>query len=229
MGNITTMPQRQSAKPHKQHPETSLAHLEREGDPIRRFMEAIAGKPHREIYNTHPLASIQRAIDDNKKLLANLPSDSEVQNIAAVADQALSVTTENVVDKQIGLLLGAYPNAAPTNPEAYVALLKFDIIDAGIPDAITFMTCRELRRTQKFLPTISEFLSIAKRHIDHWSLARRIPARLNAARDDIEAAVSSAERTLVTAREGIEAGWRDEDGNIIGKRELNWKRLDDVG
>ncbi len=214
MNNVTLLPTRPGAKQHKR-PETILAEIAKDGDPLDRLYGALSKKPVTEIGAWDPIAKIEAALSYNRQLLDGLPKPAEVQGLLQTVKDALSTTTESSIKKQVAFLLGAYPNAAPTVPEAYTAMLIFDIMDMGIPDAVVFTTCRELRRTLKFLPTIAEFLAVAEKHLKHWRCTDLLPDRLTRARESIEDAIKRAELSLAEIRRDIENGWRDADGKLL--------------
>jgi len=66
------------------------------------------------------------------------------------------------VAKHVSLLVGSFPNAAPGNPEVYVMMLVEEIIADAPSVPVLESTRRIIRRTQKFLPAISEVLEILK-------------------------------------------------------------------
>ncbi len=141
-----------------------------------------------------------------------------MEKLAKIAGIALEVRTPVVLKRQIGLLLGSFPNAALPNADTFVDMLIFDVTDAGYSDAIVYLTCRDLRRQCRFFPTIGEFISTAERHRRYWENILKLREELEIKRQQLEAAVAYAERSLQQAREGVEAGWRDEKGTLLGQR-----------
>ena len=172
-----------SATPQRPNAEALLVLIDNNAGLVERLLDTARHKPSAVPHSTAPLRTIRDAIRDNRKLLARLLDPAEAQSIATMARQVLTGTTESVVKRQIGLLLGAYPNAAPSHAEAYVTQLLFDILSIGVADAVTLLACRELRRTQTFLPTIAEFLSMAQR-TDRARDRRRVAATVSDDRAD---------------------------------------------
>ena len=130
----------------------------------------------------------------------------------------MKTSTESVVKKQIGQLIGSFPNANPTSPEIYIAAILFDVLDTGIPDSVVHTTCREIRRTMKFLPTISEFLDVANKQRANWQMVGPLNRILMANRKSLHDALELAQSALAEAKREIAAGWRDEAGKRTGKR-----------
>jgi hypothetical protein len=57
-------------------------------------------------------------------------------------------------------LIGGFPNASPHAPEVYTRLLVEEIVAAN-PDAVALeATCREIRRTKTFAPSIPELRNL---------------------------------------------------------------------
>jgi hypothetical protein len=74
-----------------------------------------------------------------------------------------------VVSDQVGLLIGSFPNGTPNSPEVYTKFLIEEIVAAN-PSVIALeATCREIRRTKKFLPAIVEVLDILRNQARWWS------------------------------------------------------------
>ena len=85
--------------------------------------------------------------------LVNLTRD-KVESLKASGRTA----TEREIAEQLALLLKAYPNAGSADGEIFGAMLIEDVV--GVQPSIGDIqeACRYLRRTSKFLPTISEVL-----------------------------------------------------------------------
>lgn len=218
MNNITTMTARGSSKVAKQAPETVLATIEKSGNYISHCRDVLALKPFDEFWTNDSTAKIESRLDHNRQILARVPSLAEVEQFVKIIGHALECGTEAVLKRQIGLLLGAFPNVALPNADTFVELLMHDINDGGYSDAIVFLTCRDLRRKGKFFPTIAEILSTAEGHDSHWRQALDLPKLMITKRQELEAAVAKAERCLDQARAGVADGWRDEEGNLLGPR-----------
>jgi hypothetical protein len=79
------------------------------------------------------------------------------------------VIKKSVVSKRLSILIGSFPNAVPHSAEAYTRMLveevaAFDELDAIILES----ACREIARTCKFAPSISEVLEVLKNHNERW-------------------------------------------------------------
>jgi hypothetical protein len=76
--------------------------------------------------------------------------------------------TRRVVTEKVGLLIGGFPNAGPHNPEAYMGMLIEEIIAANPRVSVLEATCRELRRSKNFAPSIAEVLKELKAQANKW-------------------------------------------------------------
>lgn len=78
----------------------------------------------------------------------------------------------------LGLLLSAYPNTGKEPREEYFATLLHDITDEEVNPYVLAEACRKVRRSMKFIPTVSEMISacgIERRRLrDAVATARRI-------------------------------------------------------
>jgi hypothetical protein len=73
-----------------------------------------------------------------------------------------------VVKEQIALLIGSFPNGQPHNPEIYTNMMVAEIL-ATYPSAIELeATCRTIRRSKNYLPTIKEVLEVLAQIKDEW-------------------------------------------------------------
>jgi hypothetical protein len=76
--------------------------------------------------------------------------------------------SRRVVAEKVGLLLGSFPNAAPHNAESYVGMMIEEIIAANPAVSVLEATCRKIRRTKTYAPTISEVLSELREQAKWW-------------------------------------------------------------
>jgi hypothetical protein len=88
--------------------------------------------------------------------------------------------TRRVVSEKISLLIGSFPNAGPHNPETYMGMMIEEVIAANPSASALEATCRELRRTKNFAPSIAELLKELRRQAEQW---RNV---LGLGEDDIE-------------------------------------------
>lgn len=93
-----------------------------------------------------------------------LAAEGRLQTLVANLRNELATTiTRNDVKREIGFLLAAFPNTARTDLAAFGRLACEDVW-ALQPGRIALETaCRQLRRTAKFVPTISEILETLAR------------------------------------------------------------------
>lgn len=220
MTNITKLPA-SPRRPAGINPETLLADLLRNGDPIMRLHNTCNAKPI-EVGPWDPIPQIEKAIAENSRMLREVPADNEVERLRCAVDAALAISTEASAKRHIGELIGAFPNSNPTSPEIFMRAFLEDILEAGIPDAILHTTCRELRRTMRFLPTIAEFLAVAENQRAHWQRVGRLQKRLPQVRQELQAALMKAEAASAEIRREIEAGNRDETGKLTQKGIERW-------
>lgn len=79
------------------------------------------------------------------------------------------VPTRAYIAKQAALLLGSFPNGAPSDPEIYVGMLIEEIMAGEFFKHAVESGVRRLRRTQKFLPSISEVLEVLNDEQKLWT------------------------------------------------------------
>jgi hypothetical protein len=77
--------------------------------------------------------------------------------------------TRSQVAKHVSLLIGSFPNANPGDPETYTKMLIEEIMAAVVSVVSLETACRNIRRSAKFLPTISEVLEAIKEANSLWS------------------------------------------------------------
>jgi hypothetical protein len=103
-----------------------------------------------------------------------------------------------VIGKRIAALLGSYPSGTPSTPEVYTKML---VEHVAINDELNWIildcACREIERTQKFLPAISEILEIIDQQQELW-LKRQVAMR------DIESRARDVAEVLAKVRPKIE-------------------------
>ena len=143
-----------------------------------------------------PVERLKQALEENRSNLAALPNEADLEQLQLAAVQSLSRCTEKHIRREIAQLIGAFPNANPTDPETYIAALIFDLLDCQIPDFVLTITCQEIRRTSRFVPSIAEILSIARQcHADYRELTA-LADRVRRTRENLRYAAQIAERTL---------------------------------
>ncbi len=96
--------------------------------------------------------------------IAWVAAEREFYNAEGLFDSVDGVwrLKRRVISEQVAALIGSFPNCGPHNPQTYAGMLTNEIAAAD-PDAITLeATCRIVRRTKNFAPTIAEVLEILK-------------------------------------------------------------------
>jgi hypothetical protein len=83
-------------------------------------------------------------------------------------DDDIGQITKGRVAKHIALLIGSFPNANPADPETYTKMLIEEVVAAAPTVTALEAACRKVRRTAKFLPTISEVLAAIKEEQRAW-------------------------------------------------------------
>jgi hypothetical protein len=99
--------------------------------------------------------------------------------------------TKSQVSKHIALLIGSFPNANPADPRTYTETLIEEVVAAAPMVTTLEAACRKVRRTAKFLPTISEVLAAIEVEERVW--------------DERWAAIDYADMEADTLRKKLEA------------------------
>jgi hypothetical protein len=92
-------------------------------------------------------------------------------------DEEADADNGNLARLVVGELVACYPNAQPPDPEIYVGMLIEEVLasDASVYELESAV--RAIRRTKKFLPTVSELLTEIKKAKAEWE--QRIDASLD--------------------------------------------------
>ena len=179
-----------------QRPEFDLANLMLDGNPLERLWAITKAAPQDWCSRRSTQDEIRAELDYNWQLLSVIPEVSIVEDFAARVKAALNPCTRDVVLKQIEFLIGAFPNFRPQNPEIYARTFVYDLIDLRIPDAITVLAAREIRRTSKFPPTIAEFVEVANRTFGLWRCAESLPRMVGETRAKISGVITRQQELL---------------------------------
>jgi hypothetical protein len=76
----------------------------------------------------------------------------------------------SVVSVRLASMIGAFPNANPTDPEVYVGLLLEHVCaEKGINLLTLDTACRKIVATQKFVPTVSEIIAVLGEQQQKWN------------------------------------------------------------
>lgn len=178
-------------------PEECLARLQsRNPYFLADLTSRISVRPNINFSWYSPVEKIKLAAEENRRNLEALPNQGDLEQLAEVVGKALSICSEKAVRRHVAHLIGAFPNASPTDPETYIAALVFDVIDCQIPDAILLLTCQEIRRTSRFVPAISEVIGTAQHFLSEWQKVLACTETLSRTREGLAYATRSAERTL---------------------------------
>lgn len=173
MTSIT--PRTKDAETSRAGHEDALARMEREmgfdATEVRSALNAIWRCSISEAeYSPLRLDKSEQGLAD----LAALPTTERIEEIAALAEAAMAISTPAVAKREIARLIGAFPNASPANPEVYISALVFDVLDLGISDAVLVLACRNIRRTQKFVPAVAEVIAAAEKVAERWRSLREL-------------------------------------------------------
>jgi hypothetical protein len=84
------------------------------------------------------------------------------------------------VSEQVSMLIGSFPNANPSSPEMYARILIEEIVAANPSASGLEATCRQIRRTATWLPTVAELLKVLREQMEFWA------DRLGTTTDDVE-------------------------------------------
>jgi hypothetical protein len=76
------------------------------------------------------------------------------------------------IGKRLGLLLAAMPVGKASTPDGFVKMLLEHVADTDVCVLSLEDACRELERTAKFLPTISEVVTAIEKHRALWGTRR---------------------------------------------------------
>jgi hypothetical protein len=166
---------------------------------------------------------------------------------------------KSVVSKRLGVLIGSFPNAVPHSPEVYMKMLVEEVAAfPGLDTIILESACREIARTCKFAPSLSEVLEVLKKHYERWgkrylviggieaSCNRAIKARIKWEVDEEQRErarkVSAAQWSLKSAQgavakleeeiEGTKKEWDDRRRfhleYLLGKRKSTKEKLESL-
>jgi hypothetical protein len=107
-----------------------------------------------------------RQLSECHELLAALDPENDYEE-----DSSLK---KKIISKRLAALVGAFPAGGPATPEVYTRMLLEHVAAEEDLTALALDTaCREIESKQRFLPAISEVLSVVREHIEAWSERRR--------------------------------------------------------
>lgn len=165
------------------------------------------------VYPAQPVSSFQIFTKEGcadtiarcQQNLAALPDQQLLIEMAAAAAKGLAIISPSVAAREVATLVAAFPNAAPASPEIFMSTLIYDLLDLRIPDAILVEACRRLRRTSKFLPSISEVVRAAESLREDWRMVEALPTMATQARAQLEENLRAAAARLRQIEQRAEA------------------------
>jgi hypothetical protein len=130
---------------------------------------------------TENVGDIERAIVNAEALVA-----CGLELTARRIDKTLAAATADDIAPELAKLTAAFPNAARLDLAPFSVILAEDLLEAA-PSALgLWLACRKLRRTSRFLPSISELLECIEEIDGQFRAAQRwirdIPALIEQAR-----------------------------------------------
>lgn len=125
-------------------------------------------------------------IERCRRQLIALPDQQLLIDMAAAATKGLAIISPTVAAREVATLVAAFPNASPASPEIFMSTLIYDLLDLRIPDAALVEACRRLRRTSKFLPSISQVVQTAESLREDWQMVEALPTIASQARAQLE-------------------------------------------
>lgn len=197
-------------------PEHLLARIVR-GDPnlLMQLEHRIDGRADIHFRPYRQALVIERSIAANRTVLAAMPTNEEVAELAEAVRPVLARCTDTFIRNEVANLIGSYPNANITDPETFISALIFDLLDARMPDSVVYLACQTIRRTSRFLPTIAEVFQAAERERDRWAAVLEYPMRLAQNRAIVADTLKEAEEALASILE---------EDRQRAAREAEWER-----
>ena len=68
----------------------------------------------------------------------------------------------------LAIFMGSFPTSNIKQPQIFTMQLLDDVMEREPSYAVLECTCRELRRTQKFMPSIAEFVAALDKQEEEW-------------------------------------------------------------
>lgn len=216
---MNSVQQHSATVARKSRPEEVLANIEASLQvPVAEIAFRIRVQPNTNFSEMSLPARVEAAIAENRRYIESLPAEAEVDGLANIASEVLSISTPGVVKREVANLIGSFPNAAVANPEIYLSALVYDLLDKHIPDAVTVLTCRQIRRTCKFVPSISEVLETAESIADQWRPMGDLSQELRSKRVALMQTIERGERVLAHINQEIADGYRTPYGAILRRK-----------
>jgi hypothetical protein len=86
-------------------------------------------------------------------------------------EETFAISRAKAAEK-LALLIDSFPTSNIPNPKAFTALLLEEVLAAEPCPLALESACRHIRRTSKFMPAISEVLTVLKQKQEFWGKAR---------------------------------------------------------
>lgn len=190
-----------------------------------------------------PVANSMAFIRQIEGALAEADAVARSISIPALADEVSASQRRaepQEIKRQLQILIGAFPNASKQDLSIYGVALLEDVVAERPAVSALLKACRQLRRTNTFVPTISEVLAeLARQVIRLDQLASDVPAfleRIEKARAaaieaktridrEFERRVGSCMRLL---RGGDECRWVSEEVTAEARRRLAATAVDEA-
>jgi hypothetical protein len=121
-----------------------------------------------------PYDRLELPLNDVSDLIARLPSAEQEQDRARQIAQALQADgSRKAIVAMVAMLIDAFPSGRPANPEAYLDAIVYDLLAMRFSASVVAMACQSVRRTHKFLPSISEIIEAANTAVEEFEAAER--------------------------------------------------------
>lgn len=116
----------------------------------------------------------ERSLEDAIALLAKFPSAEQERDRAAQISRAMKAGSDRkAIVGMVAMLIDAFPSGRPANPEAYLDTIVHDLLSLRYSPEVVALACRNIRRTSKFLPSVSEIMEAAENAYSHFETSRR--------------------------------------------------------
>lgn len=73
----------------------------------------------------------------------------------------------------VALLVDAFPSGRPANPEGYLDAIVHDLVSMRFSPEVVSLACQTVRRSSKFLPSVSEIIEAANEARKHFDECQR--------------------------------------------------------
>lgn len=154
----------------------------------------------------HGYDEIEKFIARNRASLDSFPTPEQLDALLSLAKSRATKCSRPHVTREIAKLVGSFPHAQIPDTKTYVQAMIDDVLDAGIPDDIVIAACIEARRTERYPPPISVFLTICERHAARFGSVIALVTKLREVRLKFERAIEAQHKRLSDLRAGLIEG-----------------------